>query len=302
MTLYLGVDGGGTGCRAAVCGADGLVLGEGEGGAANVFSDAAGARASVVAAAEAALAAAGLAGRAGEVVAVLGLAGANVGGRAARLEAALPFARARVVSDALVSARGALGAGDGVTAAMGTGSVFAAQRDGAVRTIGGWGFLLGDHGSGARLGRSLAEAALLAHDGLAPGSALLAAVIDEAGGPDALVAWGQSARPTDFARHAPRLIEAEVGGDEGAAAILRAAVAEVAAAIDLLLAQGRAPVCFLGGLGPYYAGRLADRYDGLVRPARGNALDGALALAREFAATTTPAAPRRHAGRAGAAS
>lgn len=288
MALYLGVDGGGTGCRAAVCGADGRVLGEGAGGAANVFSDPDGARASVIAAAEAALAAAGLAGRAGEVVAVLGLAGANVGDGAATFARALPFARSRVVSDALVSARGALGAGDGVTAAMGTGSVFAAQRDGAVRTIGGWGFLLGDHGSGARLGRSLAEAALLAHDGLAAGSPLFAAVIAEAGGPDGLIAWARTARPTDFARHAPRLIAAEAAGDAAAGAILAAAVAEVAAAIDLLLAQGRAPVCFLGGLGPYYAGRLADRYAGLVRPPRGSALDGALALAR--ASGSTPAA------------
>ncbi|MBP7002865.1 BadF/BadG/BcrA/BcrD ATPase family protein [Amaricoccus sp.] len=281
MTLYLGIDGGGTGCRAAVADADGVVLGEGAGGAANVFSDPEGARASVVAAAEAALAASGAGARLGELVAALGLAGANVRGRAEQLAEGLPFARARVVSDALISARGALGASDGVIAAMGTGSVFAAQRGGAVRTIGGWGFLLGDQASGARLGRSLCEAALLAHDGLAPGSKLLAAVVAEAGGPEELVAWARGARPADFAAFAPRMIAAT--DDDGAAGILDAAVADAAAAIDLLLAPGPGAVCFLGGLGPYYADRLATRYGALVRPARGSALDGALALARELA-------------------
>ncbi|MBP7241807.1 BadF/BadG/BcrA/BcrD ATPase family protein [Amaricoccus sp.] len=280
MTLYLGIDGGGTGCRAAVADASGRVLGEGAGGAANIFSDPDGARASVVAAAGAALVAAGLGSGLGDLVAALGLAGANVRGRAERLAEGLPFARSRVVSDALISARGALGAEDGVIAAMGTGSVFAAQRGGEVRTIGGWGFLLGDQGSGARLGRSLCEAALLAHDGLAPGSPLLASVLAEAGGPEQLVAWAQGARPADFAAFAPRMIAAE--GDAGAAAILDAAVTDAAAAIDLLLAPGPGIVCFLGGLGPYYAARLADRYGALVRPAQGSALDGALALAREL--------------------
>ena len=61
--------------------------------------------------------------------------------------------------------KGALGDDDGITAAIGTGSVFGAQRAGAVRMIGGWGFQLGDHGSGAVMGRSLCARALLAHDG-----------------------------------------------------------------------------------------------------------------------------------------
>jgi glucosamine kinase len=281
MTLYLGIDGGGTGCRAAVARADGVVLGQGAAASANVFTDPEGARRNVVAAAEAALAAAG-GGRLGDLVAVLGLAGANVPERAERLAVGLPFARARVVSDALISARGALGAADGVTAALGTGSVFAAQRGGTVRVLGGWGFLLGDHGSGARLGRSLLEAALSAHDGLAAQTPLLAAVVAEAGGPEALVAWAQGARPVDFARYAPRLIAAEAEGDPAAGAILAAATAEVAAAIDHLLAPGPVAVCFLGGLGPVYAARLGPRYGALVRAARGTALDGALALAREF--------------------
>lgn len=282
MTLYLGIDGGGTGCRAAVAGADGVVLGRGAADSANVFSDPEAACVNVVAAAKAALAAAGARSHLGELVAVLGLAGANVRGAVHGFASGLPFARARVVTDALISVRGALGAGDGVTAAIGTGSVFASQRAGAVRFIGGWGFLLGDQASGARLGRDLLEAALLAHDGIAPTTPLLTAVMAEAGGPEGLVAFARSARPADFAGFAPRLIAAVATGDAAALAILGRADADVVAAIDALLGATPAPLCFLGGLGPIFAARLAGRYGALIRPAEGTALDGALALAREL--------------------
>ena len=97
---------------------------------------------------------------------MLGLAGANMAGAGARLAGRLPFAAVRIETDALVALKGALGAEDGIAATLGTGSVFGVQRGGAARILGGWGFLLGDQGSGARIGRALFEAALLAHDGL----------------------------------------------------------------------------------------------------------------------------------------
>ena len=128
----------------------------------------------------------------------------------------------------------------GSTAALGTGSVFGVQRGGAVRMIGGWGFLLGDQGSGARLGRALCEAALLAHDGSwRPARRCSAAVVAEAGGPAGLVVFGQ-ARPRRISRAlVPRLVAAAAAGDAAAEAILAEAEASVAGAIDLLPAARR---------------------------------------------------------------
>jgi glucosamine kinase len=85
MRLYLGIDGGGSGCRAAVCDDAGRVLGRGSAGPANIWTGFERAQANVLAATGAALAEAGAADRAGEVRALLGLAGANVSGAAARL-------------------------------------------------------------------------------------------------------------------------------------------------------------------------------------------------------------------------
>ena len=81
MTLYLGVDGGGTGCRAAVADAAGRVLGQGAAASANIWTDPEGARANILAAAQAALDAAATGAGSASSSAVLGLAGANVAGR-----------------------------------------------------------------------------------------------------------------------------------------------------------------------------------------------------------------------------
>ena len=86
------------------------------------------------------------------------------------------------------------------------------------------------------------------------------------GGPAAIVAFGQRAAPADFAREVPRVLRAEAAGDPAARAIMGEAEAAVAAAIDRLQADGPLPVCFLGGLGPEFAGRLAARYPGMIRP------------------------------------
>lgn len=279
MTVYLGIDGGGTGCRAAVVDTGGRLLGQAEGASANVWTDPTGALANILATARQALAGApGVADA--DVVAVLGLAGANVSGAAERVVAALPFGRVRVESDAVVALKGALGDEDGIAAALGTGSVFGAQQGGRVTMIGGWGFQLGDWASGAVMGRALCSEALLAGDGEVPSSPLLGRVLAEHGGAQALVAWGKGASPAAFARLVPGMIEAAAEGDAAAEAILARATEEVARAVGRLRRDGPLPVTFLGGLGPVFAARLAGRWP--VRAAKGNGLDGALLMARRL--------------------
>jgi glucosamine kinase len=273
MHLFLGIDGGGTGCRAAVADAAGVVLGRAESGPANIASDPAGAAANILKAAGAALAAAG----GGEVVAAgLGLAGANAAGAADRLRGALPFRRVAVVTDGITAVKGALGTADGVVAALGTGSVFAVQRGGAIRQIGGRGLVLGDEASGAWIGRALVASALRAVDGFSSLTPLLDAVLTELGGPEGVVAFSLTARPVDFAALAPRVVDSS---DPAAQAIMARAEGDVAEAVALLRGGDDLPVVFLGGLGTVFATRMAGQFP--VQPARGTALDGALMLARE---------------------
>ncbi|MBL8560842.1 MAG: ATPase [Gemmobacter sp.] len=274
MTVFLGIDGGGTGCRAVASDAAGHVLGRGSAGPANVNTDLAGTRANVLAAAEAALAGADPA----RVTAVLGLAGANIRSAAEALCRSLPFARTRVVTDAVTAARGALGGEDGIVAAMGTGSVFAVQRGGEMRQFGGRGFLLGDEGSGAVLGRALLARALRAEDGFAEMTPLLRSILAEFGGIEGVIRFATTARPAEFGALAPRL----TGSDDAAAtAIFGAAVAEVRSILDTLQGPAPLPVTFLGGLGPAYAAQLGSLWT--IRPALGSGVEGALAMARALA-------------------
>lgn len=276
MAVFLGIDGGGSGCRAAVCDAAGRILGRGQAGPANIASDPAGARDNLQAAAGAALAEAGLPGPGALRATVMGLAGANLGGAVADLVTALPYAPLQVVSDAVTAVAGALGDRDGIVAAMGTGSVLAVARAGTVRLYGGRGFLLGDEGSGAVLGRRLMAEALRAEDGFAEMTPLLAQVLQDLGGAEGVIALALRGTPADFAAYAPRVAAAE---DPAAVRLMAAASDEVAAMIDALQARdGPLPVVFLGGLGPVYAARLAGRWPMLA--AAGTGLDGALVLAR----------------------
>lgn len=276
MTLFLGIDGGGTGCRAAVADAAGRILARAEAGPANIASDLSGAARNILTAASQAAGQAG--GRLEDLVAGLGLAGANAAGVSGALSDLLPFARLRIVTDGVTAVIGALGEADGIVAALGTGSVFGVQRGGAVRQIGGRGLALGDEGSGAWIGRSLLSRALRAVDGLAPMTPLLAAVVQEMGGDDRVVAFSLTARPADYAALAPRILASD---DPAAQAVMAAAAADVAQAIGALQATPALPVVFLGGLGPAFAARLAGRWP--QRAAQGTALDGALLLARRAA-------------------
>ncbi len=277
MTLVLAVDGGGTGCRAALADAQGRVLGMGEAGPANISIETESACANILGAARAAIAAAGQ-GHPDDLNAVLGLAGANVSASAERLQAMLPFRRTRIVTDVVTATAGALGTGDGIVAAMGTGSVFAVQAGGQFRQYGGRGFLLGDEGSGAVLGRTLLAEALRADDGFAPMTPLLQDILRELGGVEGVISFGLRAKPAEFGRFAPRIVSAK---DPAAARIMDAAVAQIGDMISALQ-QGRdLPVIFLGGLGGHYADRLAGRWD--IRAPLGTGLDGALLLARQGA-------------------
>ncbi|HMO70606.1 MAG TPA: BadF/BadG/BcrA/BcrD ATPase family protein [Paracoccaceae bacterium] len=271
MDLHLGLDGGGSGCRAVVADAAGRILGRASGGPANILSDPEGARANILAACAAAMAAAGVASVA---AAGMGLAGANAAGTVDRLRAALPFARLRIETDAVTAALGALGPRDGIVAAIGTGSVFARRQGAAIRQIGGRGLVLGDEGSGAWLGRAALAAALRAEDGHAPLTPFLAGLIADHGGSLGVIAFARGAAPADFAAIAPRIL---VSDDPAARALVASAAAEIAAAIEVLQGGDRMPVVFLGGLGPAFRDRRAGRWP-LAEPG-GPALDGALMLA-----------------------
>ena len=191
--------------------------------------------------------------------ALLGLAGSNVGTYRQQLEAILPFPQCAVESDALIALEGALGSGDGAIAILGTGSAYMLRRGGVARTVGGWGFLVGDQGSGARIGRDLLEETLLGYDNIRPASPLTAALLAVfRDNPRDVVEFTTTAKPGDFGGFAPMVFEHAAKGDEVAEFILTRAVADIEASLGVLDLRDDEPLCLLGGLAALYAPRLSE--------------------------------------------
>ncbi|MDW6026646.1 N-acetylglucosamine kinase [Mesorhizobium sp. BAC0120] len=281
MTLVIGIDGGGTSCRAALATAGGEIIGRGKSGAANIRTDLTGARASIV---EAARLAFTDAGRDPDLIAqtpaLLGLAGSNVGTYRQQLEAILPFSRNVVTSDALIALEGAVGTGDGAIAVLGTGTVYMVRHGGKVRSVGGWGFLVGDQGSGARIGRDLLEETLLAYDGIAEASdltrALLAVFRNE---PRDVVEFTTTAKPGDLGGFAPMVFDHAAKGDAVAEKILGRAIHFIEESLRVMKLRPGDPLCLLGGLAPLYEPRLRADVRSLIKPPLQDALGGAISMA-----------------------
>lgn len=283
MEVYLGIDGGGTNCRAALADGTGRIIGRGRSGNANIVTDPERALASILEASRGAMSDAGLdAGAIPSVPAVLGLAGVNIASHAKAIASRLPFERFALQTDSSIALRGALGDHDGVVAILGTGSAFLAGRVGEMRQIGGWGFIVGDQGGGARIGRQALEEALLAYDGIVKASRLTDAIMAEfEHDPERLVDFARRAQPADFGRFAPRVFEFAGSGDPTARRIMEVQAAFVNRSIDAMLWEGCERLCLVGGLAHLYPDFLADRHRAILAEPLGSALDGAVSLAVE---------------------
>ncbi|MEQ1688677.1 MAG: BadF/BadG/BcrA/BcrD ATPase family protein, partial [Sphingopyxis sp.] len=154
MTLYLGVDAGGTATKSRLTNAHGTVLGTGHAGPANTRVGIAALHAALLDVSMQAVRAGGLgdADVAGIRVG-MGIAGINRMGIKPQIQALpFPFANVAFTSDAMIANLGAHMGGDGAILILGTGSVGLVKRGEDSVSIGGYGFPISDEGSGAALG------------------------------------------------------------------------------------------------------------------------------------------------------
>jgi glucosamine kinase len=289
----IGIDGGGSGTRARLTDGAGRVLGEGEAGPSGLSLGVDAARAQIELAIARAFSSAGLpVAAAPECSLGLGLAGANFGKQAGDfLRAAGRFAHVALETDGATMLLGAFGGKPGVVVAAGTGSVGEALRhDGSRASAGAWGFPVGDEGSGAWLGLGAVRAAQRALDGRAPRGPLAEAIYRVVGGePETVLAWCATAGQGAYAQLAPHVFAA-ADTDPAAAALLSAAAGSICELADVLDPDGELPLAVCGSIGRRLVSRLPASLARRLREPEGDALDGALLLARRAAAGGAPAA------------
>jgi glucosamine kinase len=283
IRYLIGIDGGGTGTRARLASIDGHVLASAVAGPSALAQGVTQAWDNVAYAIERTFAAACVGDwRRDECALGLGLAGAILPGhRAQFLRAAAGFAQLALESDGYTTLLGAHAGQPGAVVAAGTGSIGEAlRRDGTHISIGGWGYPVGDEGSGAWLGMRAMRHAQHVADGRLPGGALAGAVGNVAGTTrEALLAWCERAGQHAYAALAPLVFESEAA-DRFAARLLDDAAHALDAIALALDPDGALPLCVAGTIGIRLRPRLAPAVASRVVEPAGDAIDGALRLIR----------------------
>jgi glucosamine kinase len=281
---FLGIDGGGTGCRARIEDASGTVLGQGLSGPATTRLGIDEAWASIAKALGAAIEEAGLSpSEIARIHAGVGLAGIGRKGALEALRAIKhPFASIDFVSDGEGACLGAHSGRDGAIVIAGTGSIGLGFVEGRHLRVGGYGFPISDEGSGADLGLKSVQLALRAHDGRHEKTALLAEIMQRfQNDPMEAVAWMDRASATDYAALAPMVMRHADQGDAAGRRIVQSAAEHIDTLIRTLFDKGAPRVSLLGGLSSPLEPWLAPDVRRRLKPIDGDAVSGAIILAKK---------------------
>lgn len=257
--LVVGVDGGGSGCRALILALDGQEVARAEGPPALVDPGDPGVAVEAITI---------TVQRAKEKAGVslplralwAGLAGAGRPGEREATEISLRsrgLARVvRVGTDVEGAHRDAFGGGPGVLLVVGTGSmVWGRDPEGREFRVGGWGGMLGDEGSGYWMGLRGLRAVARAADGRGPATTLTRTLLQllHLLHPQALIPWVATATKGEIGALAPAVLEAALDGDPGASEVLEEALEELRAHLQVARSrwpEGERPIpmALVGGL------------------------------------------------------
>lgn len=215
----------------------------------------------------------------------IGLAGVNNADQRARFVAAAPAMGAlRVATDAYIAALGAHNGAAGAIVIVGTGSIGCRiDASGAARLVGGWGFPVGDEGSGAWLGRAALSQALQAAENRNSGGVgeMHRALIERCGSTrDELMGWLLGASSTQYAALAPLVIECAGRNDTAALHLVTAAGIEIDAIAVAMDPDRAIPLSLVGGLAEPLTPHLPAALRDWMRDPHDEPIAGALMLAQ----------------------
>ena len=286
--LLLGIDGGGSKCRAVIATQDLEILGQAVSGPANPFQGLAQAIESILTATQLALAEAHLDPQAvRELVAGVGLAGVNLPSVYRKMEQwPHPFAQMALTTDLEIASLGAHGGSDGGVIVAGTGSSGWARVQGKTTIIGAHGFPFGDVGGGAWLGLQALQAVLLADDNLGPSTLLGDLIPRELGVPiPGIPEKMTGAGPASLASLAPHVFQAAEADDAVAVDIVQRGADYLALVARNLRNSGAPATSMVGGLSELYRPWLPAELLDQLSPALASPSIGALHYARNQAST-----------------
>lgn len=232
---------------------------------------------------------------ANETILVCGAAGVNNSTNKSMLEdvlCPLGFQKLIITTDAQTSLYGAGNGTPIIVVALGTGSVaMRLDKSGTEKQFGGWGFVAGDQGSGAFIGRELVAAILQLYDdddfqsGKFQSEKFISEVLNNIGSDrQEILNWLKDVTPAKFAELS-LLVSKYKNNSDLAMSILMKAVAEIESLIRLSQGNNNLPVCLTGGLAKIIAPMLSDDMQSKLVSAKGDAVDGAIYLGKRYLST-----------------
>lgn len=281
---FLGIDAGGSNCRARLTDKTGTVLGQGLSGPSNIRIGIPNAFAALEQAYLQAITEAKLDAQAiANIHAVMGVAGiSRKGAKDALLAQPFPFKSTALYSDGFIANMGAHSGNDGGIVIIGTGSIAVGRVSDKDIIIGGYGFPISDEGSGAYIGLQAIRMTLRASDGRQPHSPMTNALFKSYNNQTkAIVGWMDKASATHYAALAPSVVKAADAGDVNARGIMQSAASHIEAMVRGLYGHGVPRCSLMGGLSGHIEPWLSPDIRLKITEPQGDALDGALWLARQ---------------------
>ena len=286
MSAYylVGIDGGGTSCRARLTDSHGALLGEGKSGSANILLGVEVAMASIINAVRKASQQAGLSED--DFASMhLGLALAAAEQKKAWqgfMQLEHPFASIVLNTDAYGACLGAHSGDDGAIMIAGTGSCGLLIKDGQQHVVGGREFPISDQGSGAIMGLHLIQYTLLAQDKIKSHSDITRIVMQHFNQDvDAIVEWSKTARPCDYGRFSPQIFQCAQKDDPVAETLLLQTAADLDMYLNALHQRGANQIALMGGIGERIVPWLTQQSQRWLVAPKKDAIDGALMMANQ---------------------
>ena len=278
--VYLGIDGGGTKCKARLEDAQGNLLAEAIAGPANAARNLTGSVKAVLEASEKAIAKANIKGLTlNQIHAGIGLAGINIPQvKQAFLKQSLPFASWHITTDLHIACLGAHLGQDGAIVIVGTGSSGVAIHNDQQFEMGGHGFVVGDKGSGAWLGKMAISHCLETLDGITPNNLLSKQVINLLDCDSAydLVNLTLEAKPALFASVAPLIFRLAASQQEDALLLVNQAATYINKICHRLLSGNLHRLSLIGGITQPLTPYLDSQLQAIIRPTQATPEQGAI--------------------------
>lgn len=283
MTLYyVGIDGGGTSCRARIRDEQGNFIGEAKSGSANIMLGAEIAMESILDSITQAAQQGGLSEKQFAQMHVgLALAGAEHKSSWQKFMAlSHPFASIVLNTDAYGACVGAHNGDDGAIMIAGTGSGGIYLQGSEQHVVGGREFPISDQGGGAVMGLRLIQQVLLAEDGIGEKTPLAEHVMAHFDNDvDQIVAWSKTALPRDYGQFSPAIFKHAEQGDSLAITMLKQTAADVEMFLVALNRKGATRICLMGSIAERIKAWLSPPVQSWVVTPQFDAIEGALMFA-----------------------